>query len=157
MTRNSSSHTIITAQPGWYVAMYVRGLKGADGWDEHLSLRPIIAWDIEREDVDAKDTSRVWHNVTPLTVDGNMNHYAEWWAIKTPDGKYSTPDGMCDNEPDAMDALKQVYEQDLKERAAASAQRSARCRGPVGVDLDQPAPDLSGDGIDTALRPCPEM
>jgi hypothetical protein len=130
MSHNSNAHSIIAAQPGWYVAMFVPRFAGSDGWDAYLNLMPIVAWDIEREELTAhtednlEEPQHFYHRVMPLTVDGNMNRWAKWWAIKTPDGRFSTPDGMCDNEADAMDVLKQMHDEDLKERAAAAAQRT---------------------------------
>jgi hypothetical protein len=114
--------TIIAARPGWYVAMFTPALTGHDGWPDHLSLRPIIAWEIERvareQDFGRPGLPRVVHSIMPLTVEGNMDQFADWWAIKSPDGKYSTPEGICDDEAEAIDVLKTVYAECLRERAA---------------------------------------
>jgi hypothetical protein len=118
------SITIIAARPGWYVAMFQPRIAfgDGDGWDDHLDLMPIVAWEIEREEC----LGKISHSVQPLTIDGNMNNHAKWWAIKTPEGKYSTPDGMCDDEAEAIDVLKQVYGEELKESAMRSSPKMIR-------------------------------
>jgi hypothetical protein len=80
------THTIIPAQPGWFVAMYIPGCKAdhpRDSWDHHLRLTPIVAWDI------AEWVHQiVLRDVTPITIGVNVHTMRPPWAIKMPDEQY---------------------------------------------------------------------
>jgi hypothetical protein len=123
------THTIMAALPGWYIAVFIRGMRGDDGWEDHLSLHPIIAWEIERQQddgwdrADSDDRNRyVWHNATPITIDGNKNHHVRNWAIKTPDGKFVVPgDTTLDNEAEAIEYLRELDDDEQRQRVKAVA------------------------------------
>jgi hypothetical protein len=96
--------TTIQATPGWYVAMFIPGCHSGteeEQWDDHLSLRQIVAWEIERyqQPEHSRWNRRVSHDVTPLTTDGNMDHYA-----------FDVNGDMRDTEADAIQELKSLYE-----------------------------------------------
>jgi len=76
--KSTETHTIVAAQPGWFLAIF----------DNINSCRceQIIAWDIRRT------TSRkglVTRSPTPITAEGNnADLVCTTWAIKRPDGKF---------------------------------------------------------------------
>jgi hypothetical protein len=77
MNDRITNRTILAALPGWSVAVYIEGGKDGDKtYEDYLSPRPIIAWDIERE------KSPIRHNVIPITVDGNMENCANPWRSR---------------------------------------------------------------------------
>ena len=117
MTDAQNTQTIIPALPGWYVAAYISGLSGTDGWPAHFSLHPIVAWEISREPPHNRNASP-YHEATAITLEGNMSRMGNAWAIKTPDNKFTfLGDATIDNEAEALNYAQEVYDEQLKERA----------------------------------------
>jgi len=114
--------TTIPAAPGWYVGTFGLGFEGDP---DYLRLRPIIAWEIEREP--QRHGEQAWHNVMPLTTSGNMNFMANPWCIKTPEGRYEYSDTCygSDEEADLLAEMKRDYEAELKRRAQSPMKASA--------------------------------
>jgi hypothetical protein len=101
-------HTIIPAQPGWFLVLFMPG-EGTDDPDS-VRLDPIIAWDIP-PDRGKKD------RCMPLSVSGNPDYYwcAYPWAIKRPDGSFETEFGDdLKTEQDLMVHLRDQFERDEK-------------------------------------------
>ena len=108
---NEDKHYIVPATPGWFVAMYVEGGKD---YEEYLRLEPIIAWEIQRQEKAVSDPRMgrpgdyfLYHEVMPLTIDGNMNYWGNPWAIKRPDGSYYTADGNFTIEAELIAELRE--------------------------------------------------
>jgi len=109
---DNEDHYIVPATPGWSVAVYIAPGKDYDGY---LSLHPIIAWEIQREEgpCDPRAGGQpgqryLSHSVMPLTVDGNMNNHGNLWAIKRPDGTYEIPGDCCfETEADMIEELRE--------------------------------------------------
>ena len=85
-------HHIVPAQPGWFVATLCRaGSEGDESWDDHLSLNPIIAWEIMHA-VTRKGTSDVYYSslrgVTPILIDIEARFLSSKALIKRPDGRF---------------------------------------------------------------------
>ena len=83
------THTIIPAQPGWYVATFAAETN-------HLDHIAIVAWDIKGT-VDDND-----YTVNPMTYGYfDLSHP---FAIKRPDGMYEVPgfDGVTFNETSVL-------------------------------------------------------
>ena len=102
--------TTIPAMPGWYVAYVVEGK--ADKCERHFALDPIIAWEIEREElIDPQvkyelGETRVRHSVGPLTRYGSPNYFRNSFMIKTPDGRFEDPgDVTYSTEAEALAAI----------------------------------------------------
>ena len=76
--KSTETHTIVAAQPGWFLAIF----DNTDG----VHYEQIIAWEIRRT------TSRnglVTRCPTPITAEGNnADLVCTNWAIKRPDGKF---------------------------------------------------------------------
>jgi hypothetical protein len=104
------------------------GSNGDESWPDSLSLQPIVAWEIVRTEDDRRPSwdQHVSDELIPLTTDGNMNHWTNTWAIKTPEGKYDLPgDTTFDHEVDLIRELRKRY--DLVRRASvAEMQRTDR-------------------------------
>jgi hypothetical protein len=86
----NTTHTIIPALPGWYVALYIP--EDNSPKDDSLHLCPIVAWDIERTEGGIDRWARPLKtrvNATPITLEGSMEDWVNDQAIKTPDGKYA--------------------------------------------------------------------
>ena len=76
--KSTESHTIVAAQPGWFLVIF----------DSINSCRceQIIAWDIRRT---TSSKGLVTRSPTPITAEGNnADLVCTDWAIKRPDGKF---------------------------------------------------------------------
>jgi hypothetical protein len=75
--------TIIPA--GWYVATLMEGKPGANGWSDGLSLTPIIAWDVQREDRrhgEHDELRRLRYDAVPITLNtGNVDYSGNPWVM----------------------------------------------------------------------------
>jgi hypothetical protein len=126
MAQESRTHTIIAARPGWYVAVFVPREKTEDEQADQFDLTPIVAWEIERSERPYHPSAGrlgekcIFHSVMPLTLDGNMDNWVVGWAVKTPDGKYNTPDFLADTEADALSYFRREYDAKDKERATSA-------------------------------------
>jgi hypothetical protein len=100
---SDETHSIIPAQPGWYVAVYApRDNQG----DECLVLDHIVAWDVER----IQEGDATYRRADPITLDCTMEYDINVWAIKTPDGKFVQPTRMTyDTEGEAITALRNEW------------------------------------------------
>ena len=109
---------IIKADPGWFVATLVRsGKTGAISWNDHLSLDPIIAWDIEHCDQEQLTT----REIMPITFFGTHyeNQCGATWVIKRSDGWFETADGVWEREADVVQELMEVQTR-LEQRAGSA-------------------------------------
>jgi hypothetical protein len=117
--------TIIPAAPGWYVATLVEGKPGAKGWPDGLSLEPIIAWDVQREDGrhgEHDDLRRLWYGAVPITPNtNNVHHFGNPWVIKAPDGSYVMPDG-CRWEVSEAEVIQELKDEYMNASAARRAE-----------------------------------
>lgn len=109
------THSILLAQPGWYVAHY---LATVDGEADEIYLEPIIAFEIRRTEGPYHPSVKrppadtlIHHDVVPITLDGNLETTTEEWAVKSPDGKYTFPcDATCDDEAAALNHFRRRRE-----------------------------------------------
>ena len=121
------TRSTVPAAPGWFVAMLIEA--GSEGGESFFSLKPIVAWEIERCSGPLHPSAGgrpgehyVEHSVEPITIDGNMNHYRNQWAIKRPDGQFEIPgDCTLENEADAIRHLTEALEYERKERKRKGA------------------------------------
>jgi hypothetical protein len=121
--KEAVERTIIAASPGWFLA----NAFADDGQDKAgFYYTEIIAWEIVRTEREfsprAKKppgTKLIQHMVTPITTEG-LAKEEEWWAIKTPAGKWDVPFlGTFDSEAEALKELLELLEEDEQAHAAA--------------------------------------
>jgi hypothetical protein len=98
MIKKTIERTVIKADPGWFVAVFVKeGEHQGETWDAYFALDPIIAWEIERREGEYHPSAKqfgepcISHEVTPITIEGNTRHCTNDWAIKRPDGRFDIP------------------------------------------------------------------
>lgn len=110
--RETEIVTIVPAQPGWSLAIYVEGGKEPDGkeYAAGFTLEQIIAWEIERKSGPFHPSAGrpgekcVSRYVTPITVDStDVETLSNQWAIRRPDGVYIAPgDRVLGTEAEAV-------------------------------------------------------
>jgi hypothetical protein len=125
----TTTHTIIQAHPGWYLAVLV------EAGDATLEHEPIIAWEIERTEGPFRPGIRpgetyIYRAVIPITPEtANADGTGNLWAIKRPDGKYIIQeDTTLDDEAAAVKHLTERLEQDRAIDARLKAKREAKAK-----------------------------
>jgi hypothetical protein len=119
------TRTVISALPGWYVALYCGG---------KISLDPIVAWEVERCETQYHPSAKrhpddrcVSRHAEPITCGGDDWHdMANQWAIKTPIGGFEIPYiASFENETELLAHFREweekeraFFEQEEKRRAA---------------------------------------
>jgi hypothetical protein len=96
------------------------GKPGTNGWSDGLSLTPIIAWDVQREDRrhgEHDELRRLWYEAVPINTN-NVHHYGNPWVIKAPDGSYVMPDG-CRWEVSEAEVIKELKDEYMDAKEAA--------------------------------------
>jgi hypothetical protein len=114
MSNQKSERTIIKANSGFFVAIYIEaGSAGNETWPHYFVLDDVIAWDIER-------TAGENYIVRPITVDATPSNMRNMRAIKKPDGTYNMP-GECayDTEEKALEHCRRSIEEDRRQKASA--------------------------------------
>ena len=110
---------VIKADPGWCVGRLIEaGKDGAVSWNYHLTVDPIIAWDIEH----CEDEQLVSRSVMPITIGGMMHHEKDFgvmWVIKRPDGWFEMADGAWERVEDVIEEL--MERQGIQKSARAQA------------------------------------
>ena len=87
---------------------------GGDEWEDSVTLRPIIAWEITRESGtmkawrDAPSKAYVDYHVHPILFDGSNPTHFRAWGIRRPDGKFEIGDTTCESEGEAIEQLKSL-------------------------------------------------
>jgi len=103
----------VPAAPGWYLGELV-GIGKEIEEATALDLRPIIAWEIERErDTWHRDsgytagTPKITFDTFPICADGMTTTRWREYVLRSPDGKYwSREGGALEDEADAIRHLK---------------------------------------------------
>jgi hypothetical protein len=116
--------TIVPAQAGWYVAIFIPGQPGKEDSPPFFDLEPIIAWHIEhaRYAAMARRPARDrCHHITPMTVGyPNANLIHNDWAIKRPDGKFEIMEDIAqDTEAEALAHMQHEHEERIKKEKPA--------------------------------------
>jgi hypothetical protein len=103
MDNLTKTRTIISAQPGWFIAMYV------GQHSDRLVLDPIIAWEITHFERHIEGHgNHVDRRVMRLTTSGGDYDYGQY-VIKRPDGLFEDDDDcLYRNETDALAALREL-------------------------------------------------
>jgi hypothetical protein len=107
MTEEIRINTIISAQPDWYLSIFIPARADDPA---HFFHETIVAWDIERIE-EPCNTRRsggpfVRRHTVPITAEGtNIDIISNEWAIRRPDGKFIVGDTICQNEADAIAEL----------------------------------------------------
>jgi hypothetical protein len=93
--------TIIPAHPDWYVASFVEE-EPSQSLQALVFIHPIIAWELERDEYGVVSP---W----PITLVWDMNklfrEHPYLYAIKRPDGFFSSVEGVWMNEKEAIEML----------------------------------------------------
>lgn len=128
--RETETITIVPAQPGWVLAVFLEGGKYPDGTSYEASFSPedIIAWEIERSSrpfhpsVGRPGEICITRHVIPITADGtDVEHMYNDWAIRRPNGAYFIPgDRDLGTEAEALKELQARREQRRAERKTGS-------------------------------------
>lgn len=110
MTEDKSI-AMFPSHPGWSVAIL------CEGDQPKLIYEPIIAWDIERKELDhhpgasirqCKYDTHLSHHVEPITIEGNMRGWSNRWGIRKPDGSIEFD---CETFASERELLKAVAEE----------------------------------------------
>jgi hypothetical protein len=93
--------TIVSAQPGWQIAVFYSGDLSES--EPFIDYSPIVAWEIERRDEGfykhgpLKGKRYLLHEAIPIAV--SRDHYdPDRIAIRDPDGKYHISGEALDTE-----------------------------------------------------------
>jgi hypothetical protein len=103
--------TIISAQPGWFIAAFVTGGECGD----YFTFYPIIAWEISRSENANPSQVAIYHDVRPLTAIGSLHEYGNVpQMIKRPDGWFEDSDGWYSNATEAIAVLRERMKENDK-------------------------------------------
>jgi hypothetical protein len=111
MTETTTTRTTIAASPGWYVAVYAPAEKREE---DSFFFDAIVAWEIERTESLHRPHSKnanIYHKVIPVTTSGNYEQVADYWCLKTPDGKFTCVASYL-NEDDALTYYREQHDLD---------------------------------------------
>ena len=116
--------TVITAQPGWYVAIFCEGGEyDGKSWEDSFYLQPILAWEILRDRQDASYAT--W----PITLTGSMEKETNnQWAVKTPDGVFEFVwSATFNTEAEALANARERHDEHMKWEREKAEQRKQEC------------------------------
>src|SRR5262245_61006902 len=134
LLRERIAHTIIPAQPGWYLLRFITGGKDdAAEWPDYLLPSEVIAWAIERREYDLPediyDEGKCGYECIPLTVDGPPEALYNPWAIKSPNGRLEAYGTGYDTEAELLVALREEYDAEQKRLDEAVKRRAQIMKG----------------------------
>jgi hypothetical protein len=111
---NTITHTVIAANPGWSLAIFIKGGKDRNGeqYEAGFAHEDIIAWDVEIRSgpyhrARPGDEMCVSRYATPITAEStDTEHLGNRWALRSPAGVYFIPgDRVLGTEAEAVAEL----------------------------------------------------